>query len=182
MRDLASHNLEALRFEFRRIKSLGDRGLGQVRDAAALEHRLDPESNSIGILVRHLRGNMRSRWTDFLTSDGEKAGRNREAEFDTNVRMSRQELTEAWEEGWGYLFGALDSLGGGDLLTTVRIRGEELSVVEALIRQLSHYAYHVGQIVLLAKHLAGPAWTSLSIPRGESNKPWRYKKDPGASA
>jgi hypothetical protein len=182
MRDLASHYLEAMRFEFRRLKTLGDRGIAQVFDDAALEHRLDPESNSIGILVRHLRGNMRSRWTDFLTSDGEKAGRNRDAEFDTSVRMSRQELTEAWEEGWGYLFRALDGLGDGDLQKAVRIRGEEFSVVEALTRQLSHYAHHVGQIVLIAKHLVGPSWTSLSIPRGESRKAWRYKKDPAASA
>jgi uncharacterized damage-inducible protein DinB len=169
-----AHYLETVAFEMRRLKALAEKSIAQAGDDD-LERRLDAESNSIGILVRHLAGNMRSRWTDFLTTDGEKPTRNRDAEFDTRKKMSRHELLETWEAGWDRVFSALAPLRETDLLERVRVRGEELSVLEAINRQLSHYAYHVGQITFLAKHLAGGAWRSLSIPTGESDKAWRYR-------
>lgn len=174
--DLGAAYLGAALFEFDRLKRQGEKAIGQVVDDAALEHRLDAESNSIGILVRHLAGNMRSRWTNFLTSDGEKPNRNRESEFDLSTAMSRAELLATWEEGWACVFAAVRPLAGGDLGSRVHIRGEELSVLQAITRQVSHYAGHVGQIVFLAKHLAGASWQSQSIPRGKSMAgQWAYK-------
>jgi Protein of unknown function (DUF1572) len=174
--DLGSAYLGAALFEFERLKRQGEKAIGQVVDDAALEHRLDAESNSIGILVRHLAGNMRSRWTEFLTTDGEKPSRNRESEFDLSTAMSRADLLATWEVGWACLFAALRPLAGADLAARVRIRGEELSVLEAINRQVVHYAGHVGQIVFLAKHLVGTSWRSLSIPRGKSGLgTWSYK-------
>jgi Protein of unknown function (DUF1572) len=166
--DLGSEYLRVALFEFERLKRQGEKAMGQVAQDAALEARLDPEANSIGILVRHLAGNMRSRWTEFLTTDGEKPNRNRDSEFDLTVAMSRAELLATWEGGWACVFAALRPLAGADLGARVRIRGEELSVLDAINRQVAHYAVHVGQIVLLAKHLAGPSWQSQSIPRGQS--------------
>jgi hypothetical protein len=177
--DLGSEYLRAALFEFERLKRQGEKAMGQVPEDAALERRLDPESNSIGILVRHLAGNMRSRWTDFLTTDGEKPDRNRDSEFDLEVAMSRAELLARWEAGWACLFGALRPLTGADLGRRVCIRGEELSVTEAINRQVAHYATHVGQILFLAKHLAGPTWQSQSIPRGQSALgKWSYVRPP----
>lgn len=174
--DLGSEYLRAAIFEFERLKRQGEKALGQVTEDAALERRLDPESNSIGILVRHLAGNMRSRWTDFLTTDGEKPDRNRDGEFDLAVAQSRAELLATWEAGWTCLFTALRPLRGSDLEARVRIRGEELSVLDAINRQVAHYATHVGQIIFLAKHLAGASWQSQSIPRGKSGLgTWTYK-------
>jgi hypothetical protein len=151
---------------FRYYKKLGDGALAQCPDGKLTE-TLDAESNSIAVLVKHLAGNMRSRWTDFLVSDGEKADRDRDAEFEAPPR-SRAELVELWERGWGALFSALEPLGDADSARTVTIRGERHSVMQAVNRQIAHYAYHVGQIVFLAKHFAGPAWKSLSIPRRQS--------------
>ena len=125
------------------------------------------ETNSVATIVKHLWGNMRSRWTDFLTTDGEKAWRDREAEFDNDVR-TRETMLALWEEGWACLFSALDALTDDDLGRIIHIRNEGHTVQEALHRQLAHYAYHVGQIVLLARAFTGSAWTSLSIPRGKS--------------
>jgi hypothetical protein len=177
--DLGSQYLRAALFEFERLKRQGERAMAQVAEDAALERRLDPESNSIGILVRHLAGNMRSRWTDFLTTDGEKPDRNRDGEFDLAVAMSRGELLATWEAGWACVFAALRPLAGAQVGARVRIRGEELSVLEAINRQVGHYAAHVGQIVFLAKHLAGPSWQSQSIPRGQSQRgTWSYTKPP----
>ena len=174
--DLGSQYLRAARFELERLKSQGEKAMAQVKEDAALEHRLDPESNSIGILVRHLAGNMRSRWTDFLTTDGEKPDRNRDAEFDLATAMSRAELLATWEAGWACVFAALVPLAGADVGAKVRIRGEEMSVLEAINRQVAHYAGHVGQLVFLAKHLAGASWKSQSIPRGQSGLgTWSYK-------
>jgi hypothetical protein len=151
---------------FRYYKKLGDGAIAQCPDGKLAE-TLDAESNSIAVLVKHLAGNMRSRWTDFLVSDGEKADRDRDSEFEVPPR-SRAEIVALWEAGWGVLFSALEPLGDADSARTVTIRGERHSAMQAVNRQIAHYAYHVGQIVFLAKHFAGPAWKSLSIPRRQS--------------
>jgi hypothetical protein len=150
----------------RYYKKLGDRAIEQAPDEA-LTTVLDPESNSIAIIVKHLAGNMRSRWSDFLSSDGEKPDRNRDSEFVEPPR-SRQELMEMWEKGWSYVFAAVESLTDADLARTVTIRSEPHSVMQAINRQLAHYAYHVGQIVYLARHFAGDRWHSLTVPKGKS--------------
>jgi Protein of unknown function (DUF1572) len=125
---------------------------------------LDGEMNSIGITVKHMAGNMRSRWTDFLTTDGEKPDRNRDTEFD-DPPDTREALLTAWEDGWGRLFGTLEKLSDLDLESKVTIRGEVHSVMQAINRQMAHYSYHCGQIVLLAKHFKSDQWESLSVPR-----------------
>lgn len=154
---------------FKKQKDLAERAMAQLGDDEMFQ-ALDPEANSIAILVRHLRGNMRSRWTDFLTSDGEKTDRQRDTEFLDPESRDRALIQRWWEEGWGYLFSALNSLKPEDLSRSVTIRGESVTVLAAVIRQLDHYAQHVGQIVLLAKHARGPQWQSLSIPRGQSEQ------------
>lgn len=151
---------------FRYYKMLGDKAMAQVSDSGLLV-AIDHESNSIAIIVKHLAGNMVSRWTDFLTSDGEKPGRDRDAEFLAPPR-TRAELLAMWENGWKIAFDSLAPLTEEDMSRTIRIRGEAHSVMQAISRQLAHYAYHVGQIVFLAKHLASDHWSSLSIPRGKS--------------
>jgi hypothetical protein len=176
--ELRTHFLETARAEFRRLRGYGERALAQVASDDDLEALIDPESNSLGVLVRHLAGNMLSRWTDFLTSDGEKPDRDRDGEFDRERRLDRAELRALWDRGWDCLFQALDGLGPEHADARVRIRGEELTVLEAVLRQVAHYAAHVGQIVFLAKHLQGRAgreFTSLTIPRGRSKGDWRYK-------
>jgi hypothetical protein len=163
------HVLDTLRSEFHRLRALGDRALAQVAGDAAFHARIDAgESNSLAIVIRHVAGNMRSRWTDFLTSDGEKPERDRDGEFDLDRRETREELLERWREGWDVTLRAIDALTPADLPATVMIRREPLTVYEALVRQLAHYAEHTGQIILLAKHAAGSAWQTLSIPRGKS--------------
>ena len=124
--------------------------------------------NSIAVIVKHVGGNLLSRWTDFLTTDGEKSGRNRDSEFEIALADTQQILIEQWESGWAVLFSALEPLADGDLERTVTIRGEPLSVLLAINRQLTHYSYHVGQIVYVAKHYAASSWRSMSIPRGKS--------------
>jgi hypothetical protein len=167
---LEEHALATFRAEYRRLRTLGDRALAQVEGDDAFHARLDdPESNSLAVIIRHVSGNMRSRWTDFLTSDGEKPDRQRDGEFDLGRRETRAELLQAWNDGWTITIAALDALAPTDLLRTVTIRQEPLTVFEALARQLGHYAQHVGQILLLAKHQAGSRWQSLSIPRGQSS-------------
>jgi hypothetical protein len=160
--------LENARFEKRRLKELAEKAVAQVEDDSLLHHALDAESNSIAVLMQHLGGNLLSRWTRFLETDGEKPDRHRDREFESSPARTRGELLEIWERGWSRCFESLDSLTPGDLGKTVRIRGEEHSVPEAIQRQIVHTAYHVGQIVLLAKHLASARWTTLSIPRGGS--------------
>jgi hypothetical protein len=128
---------------------------------------LDPESNSIAIIMKHLAGNMRSRWTGFLTTDGEKPDRRRDAEF-IDPLPTRRDLLEAWEDGWKRLFETLESLSEEDLKRTITIRSEAHSVMQAVNRQVAHYGLHVGQIVLLAKHFAGSGWKPVSVPRGQS--------------
>lgn len=151
---------------FHQYKKMGEGAMVQVADAD-LTRTLDPEMNSIAQIVKHLSGNMRSRWTDFLTSDGEKPTRNRDSEFE-NPPATRAELLETWERGWECLFAALDPLTDADLARTVTIRGEAHSVMQAINRQVAHISYHLGQIVLLAKHFQSSQWESLSVPRGKS--------------
>jgi hypothetical protein len=159
---------EALR-EFRKYQELGARAMAQLDDAQ-LFHAIDAESNSIAVVVKHLHGNMRSRWTDFLTTDGEKPDRQRDGEFEMEPGTTRGDVERWWEEGWAMVYRALDALRPTDLARTVTTRGEPGSVLQAILRQLGHYAYHVGQIVLLAKHLRGAGWDSLSIPKGKSEE------------
>jgi uncharacterized damage-inducible protein DinB len=154
---------------FRYYKKLGDRAMAQCPDDA-LFVTLDAESNSIALIVKHMSGNMRSRWMDFLTTDGEKPDRNRDSEFESPAG-SRAELLEQWERGWKYLFDALEPLTEADLTRTVTIRTEPHTVMQAINRQVAHYAHHVGQILFVAKHLTFTRtgkWESLSVPRGKS--------------
>lgn len=147
-------------------KKLAERAMAQISD----EHLfapIDPEANSIAVIVKHLSGNMRSRWTNFLTTDGEKPDRNRDSEFE-EPPASREAVLAAWEAGWSCVFSALHALTDDDLSRTVTVRGEPHSVMQAINRQLAHYPHHIGQIVLLAKHFAGNQWQSLSIPRRAS--------------
>jgi hypothetical protein len=168
--------IESLLFELRRTKRLGDGALDQL-DEADWRYSPDEDANSIAILVQHLRGNMLSRWTDFLATDGEKPTRDRDGEFEPQG-TTVAELRAQWEEGWRVCLGAVGALCDKDLARTVRIRGEPLSVVDAILRQISHYAYHVGQIVTLARSRRGAAWKSLSIPKGQSRQhgPGSYKR------
>ncbi len=171
MREMAhefstSHITDAISL-FRYYKQLGERAMAQVPDEA-LFATPDPESNSIAIIVKHLAGNMRSRWTNFLTSDGEKPDRNRDSEFEAPP-ATRAELMALWEARWKSVFTAIESLGDADLERKILIRTEPHSVLQAINRQLAHYPYHIGQIVFLARHYAGGRWTSLSIPRGKSS-------------
>ena len=151
---------------FRQYKKLAEDAMLQVRDEQ-LFAVLDNEMNSIAVIVKHMAGNMRSRWTDFLTSDGEKPDRNRDSEF-IDPPSSRAALMQSWESGWRCLFEALEPLQDEDLSRTVRIRGEAHSVTQAINRQLAHYASHCGQIILLAKHFNHENWKTLSVPRGKS--------------
>jgi len=156
---------------FRYYKKLAGRAIAQCPDGA-LFTVLDPESNSIAIIVKHMSGNMRSRWRDFLTTDGEKPDRNRDAEFE-DAPKTRAELLEAWERGWKYLFDALEPLSEADMARTVTIRTEPHSVMQAINRQIAHYSHHIGQIVFVAKHLTSKStgkWDSLSVPRGKSKQ------------
>jgi hypothetical protein len=164
---LGSHYLTDALAQFRGLKTLADKALAQVKEAE-LFVALDPESNSIAVIMKHLAGNMSSRWTEFLTSDGEKPNRNRDGEFEMVAGETKAALLESWESGWRCLFDAVQPLMEQDLLRSVSIRGQEHSVVQAINRQLTHYACHVGQIVFLAKHLRSTDWQSLSIPRGKS--------------
>lgn len=151
---------------FAQYKSLAERAMAQISDEQLLT-AIDPEANSIANLVKHLAGNMLSRWTGFLATDGEKPTRHRDQEFE-QPPATRAELLALWESGWGALFSALRSLTDADLTRIVTIRGEAHSAMQAINRQIAHYSMHVGQIVLLAKHFAGPGWKSLSVPRGAS--------------
>ena len=153
---------------FRYYKKLAERAMEQVTDEQ-LFAMLDEEANSIAIVVKHMAGNMRSRWTDFLTADGEKPDRDRDSEF-VNPPATRATLLDVWEDGWTRVFRALEPLSDADLTRTVTIRGEAHSVMQAVNRQLAHYAYHVGQIVMLAKHFAHDRWQSLSVPRNRSGE------------
>lgn len=151
---------------FRYYKKLAERAMEQVT-GEQLFQTLDQEMNSIAIVVKHMAGNMRSRWTDFLTTDGEKPNRDRDSEF-VKPPANRDELMRLWNEGWSVVFGALEPLTDSDLARKVAIRGEPHSVMQAINRQIAHYAYHCGQIVFLAKHFNSDGWKSLSVPRNKS--------------
>jgi hypothetical protein len=153
---------------FRQYQKLAESAMAQVTDDQ-LTAKLDPESNSIATIVKHLAGNMRSRWMDFLTSDGEKPTRNRDSEFE-EPPTTRLEVMALWDSGWGCLFDALDGLSDADLGRTITIRGEAHSVMQAINRQVGHYGYHCGQIVFLAKHLQSANWKCLSVPRRQSEE------------
>ena len=150
--------------EFKRLKALGDGAIAQCSDEQFFAMPA-PTDNSAAVIVKHMAGNLISRWTDLLTSDGEKPDRNRDAEFEILPGDSRTRLLESWERGWSVLFASLGSLSDADMTRTIRIRGESLTVLQAVNRQLTHYSYHVGQIVYVAKHLCGVSWKTLSIPR-----------------
>jgi len=154
---------------FRMIRELADRAIAQVPEEAWFR-ALGAGENSIAVVMKHLSGNMRSRWTDFLATDGEKPDRNRDGEFEISPADTPAALRARWEEGWALLHGTLEGIAGDDLDRVVTIRGEPHSVLQALVRQLTHYGYHTGQIVLLARHFAGENWASLSIPRGMSKE------------
>ena len=178
--DLASHYLDEARRQFRGHKRMAEGAIAQLRDQD-LFVTLDPESNSVAILVKHLAGNMRSRFTDFLTTDGEKPDRFRDREFELNASTTRADVMEWWEEGWNCVFAALEALKPEDVMRTVTVRGQPHTVLQAINRQIAHYAQHTGQIVFLAKHLRSSDWKTLSIPRGKSEdyKTASPKSNPG---
>jgi len=156
--------LTDVRVQFEKMKRLAEGGLAQATDDQ-LNVAIDHESNSLAVIVKHMAGNLRSRFTDFLTSDGEKPDRDRDGEFEIDGLVSREAMTADWERGWQVLFEALETLAPADLDREVTIRGERHTIIQALNRQLTHHAYHVGQIVFLAKHLQSDAWKTLSMPR-----------------
>lgn len=153
--------------ELRKYRRLAEAALRQVPEGQ-LFTTIGPESNSIAVVMKHIAGNMRSRWTDFLSSDGEKTTRERDSEFEIGPADDAASIRRMWDEGWELLFAALEPLSEADVSRTITIRGEPHTVMEAIQRQLTHYAYHIGQIVFLARHAAGGHWHSLSIPRGQS--------------
>ncbi len=169
MSDLGRHYLENAIAEFRLLKKQGERAMEQLADEEFFV-TLDPESNSVAVIVKHLAGNMRSRWVDFLTSDGEKPDRFRDQEFLLDANTSREQVMNWWEQGWQHVLTALEPLQPEDAMRTIIIRAEPHTVVQAINRQLTHYATHVGQIVFLAKHLKSANWKTLSVPRGQSEQ------------
>jgi hypothetical protein len=167
--ELGQHYLEEARRQFRGHKRMGEAAMAQLRDEDFFV-ALDPESNSVAILVKHLAGNMHSRFTDFLTSDGEKPDRFRDQEFELTAATARADVMNWWEEGWACVFAAIELLRPEDVMRTVTIRGEPHTVLQAINRQIAHYAQHIGQMVFLAKHLRSSQWKTLSIPRGKSEE------------
>ena len=167
--NLAEQYLDEIRRQMRGYKRMAENAVAQLQ-GDELYRALDPEGNSVAVLVKHIAGNARSRFRDFLTSDGEKPDRHRDTEFELSPQTSREEVMRWWEEGWGFVFSALATLHPEDLERVVTIRGEPHTVLQALNRALAHYAAHVGQIVFLAKHLRGADWKTLSIPRGKSEE------------
>lgn len=154
---------------FRQYKALAEAAMAQVNDEEFFQ-AIDPESNSIAIIVKHLAGNMRSRWTDFLTADGEKPWRNRDSEFEDRHDLSRTQVVKLWQAAWELVLATLESLTAPDLERVITIRGEKHSVMQAINRQIAHYAYHVGQIVFLSKHFRSTQWKTLSIARNKSGE------------
>jgi len=169
MDNVGQHYLQEARRQLRGHKRMGEGAMGQLRDEDFFV-TLDPEANSIAILVKHLAGNMRSRFTDFLTSDGEKPDRFRDREFEINAATTRAEVMTWWEEGWNCVFSAIDPLKAEDVMRIVTIRGEPHTVLQAINRQIAHYAQHIGQMVFLAKHFRSAEWKTLTIPRGKSEE------------
>lgn len=155
--------------QFRELKQLGDKSMTQIAGDEEMHWSPDAESNSIAVNIQHLSGNMKSRWTDFFTSDLEKPDRNRDTEFEERP-LSKAELLALWDKGWGYVFQTMNEIGPDQLLDIVKIRGVDHTVLKAINRQISHYGYHVGQIVYIAKHLRSAEWKTLSIARGKSQE------------
>jgi hypothetical protein len=174
MNDAATHYLEEARRQLRGHKRMAEAAMTQLRDEDFFV-TLDPEANSVAILVKHLAGNMRSRFTDFLTSDGEKPDRFRDREFELRPATTRAQVMSWWEQGWAIVFAAIDTLTPEDVMRTVTIRGEPHTALQAINRQIAHYAQHIGQIVFLAKHLRSREWKTLSIPRGKSEEFKQHK-------
>jgi hypothetical protein len=164
---LGEHYLEDALYTFRYYKQLAERALAQISDEDFFR-TIDDESNSIAVNIKHMAGNMLSRWTDFLTTDGEKPERNRDMEFVMLPETTREEMLAYWDTGWKVTFDAIEPLNESDLMRTVTIRGQVHTVVQAIDRQMAHYAYHVGQIVYLAKHFKSSEWHSLSVPKNKS--------------
>lgn len=164
---IAEQYLKDALANFRSYKKLAEKALAQVHGVELL-WTIDDEANSIAVIMKHISGNMLSRWTDFLTTDGEKPDRNRDMEFVISDEMTDEDLMTQWEQGWQCLFDALEALTPEDFNKNVLIRGEEHSIIEAINRQMTHYACHIGQIVFLAKHFRSSDWKSLSIPRNRS--------------
>jgi hypothetical protein len=177
--DIRTAYLKDVIRQMRMYKGYVDKALPRVPDAD-LHTALDANSNSIAVIVKHLAGNLRSRYRDFLTADGEKPDRDRDREFETAGQESRAQILQWWDEGWTMALGSIEALAPGDLERTVHIRGEAFLVIEALNRSISHTASHVGQIVYLARHFAGDAWTSLTIPKGASANAKGVFKSPPA--
>jgi hypothetical protein len=166
--DLAAHYLDEAHRQMRGHKRLAEGAMAQLKDKE-LFVVLDPEANSIAVIVKHMAGNMRSRFTDLLTTDGEKPDRHRDQEFELNpATTTRADLTKWWEDGWARVFAAIEALKPDDVMRNVTIRGEAHTVMQAINRQIAHYAYHTGQIVFMAKHIRSDKWRTLSIPRGKS--------------
>ena len=164
-----SRHLADIVRSFKNYKALGDAALAQVPEEH-LHTELDPNSNSLSVIVKHVSGNLRSRFRDFLTTDGEKPDRDRDGEFEMRERATREQILGWWNGGWAIALASIEALVPEDLDRTVTIRGEVFLVIEALNRSVTHTAYHVGQMVYLARHFAGPGWKTLSIPKGESAK------------
>jgi hypothetical protein len=158
------HYLDDCVSQLRSLKAQADKAIAQI-DEAQFFALLDADANSIAMIVKHVAGNMRSRWTDFLTTDGEKPDRHRDTEFERETADTREAILARWDAGWELLLRTVASLQPEDLEKSVTIRGEPHTVVQAIVRQMSHYAAHIGQIVLLAKHYAGPGWKTLSMPK-----------------
>ncbi len=171
--DLGKEYLRVIKERFSAIKELGDKTIIQLSEDD-VQWRLNETTNSVAILVKHLRGNMISRWTDFLTTDGEKSYRNRDEEFEETI-SSKQQLITVWEQGWTVLFDTLNGLEDQDLMKSITIRGERHTVLEAVERQVAHYAYHIGQIVFIGKQLKAREWGNLSIPKGKSAEYLQHK-------
>jgi hypothetical protein len=169
MTNLAEHYLEESRRQMRACKRLAEGAMEQLKDEE-LFVTLDAESNSVATLVKHMAGNMVSRFRDFLASDGEKPDRFRDREFEIDSATRRADVMRWWEEGWGQVLATLDALRPEDVMRTVTIRNEPHSALQAINRQIAHYSYHAGQIVMLAKHLRSREWKTLSIPRGQSER------------
>jgi hypothetical protein len=180
--DVAAHYLEEARRQMRGWKRTAEGALAQLKDEEFFI-TLDEESNSVAVIVKHITGNMRSRFTDFLTSDGEKPNRHRDQEFEMNSSTTRTEVMRWWEEGWRLVFTALEALQPEDVMARVTIRGEPHTVLQAVNRQMAHYANHIGQIVFLAKHFRSSHWKTLSIARGKSEEARTVagKHDPGVA-
>jgi hypothetical protein len=167
--DLATHYFDEAHRQMRGHKRLAEGAMAQLKDHE-LFMTLDPESNSIAVIVKHMAGSMRSRFTDLLTTDGEKTDRHRDLEFELSPATTRADLTKWWEEGWARVFAAIEALKPDDIMRRVTVRGEPHTVLQAINRQLAHYAQHTGQIVFIAKHIRSGKWKTLSIPRGKSEQ------------